>query len=111
MPIIWANSSDKQEAAAIREHTKAWHDYILYNNSCKALNRIIIGCINSEYIADLKDKNMGFQDYFVMQLLTYLGNEYTMIEPHKFEENQNRLSEPLNMDRPLSVFIKSLQNI
>ena len=46
-----------------------------------------------------------------MGLLTYLGNEYTMIDPQDSEENRTNILEPFDIDRPLPGFIKSLQYI
>ena len=54
---------------------------------------------------------MGFEEHTVMELLTYLGVEYAKIEPHELEDKCNKLSDPFNMDRLLTVYIKNLQDI
>jgi hypothetical protein len=95
----------------VRDHTEARCEYLLYENTRKVLVRIIIECVHNEYIADLEDENMGFEEHTVMELITYLGDEYATIEPHELEENRNKLSDPFDMDRPFPVYIKSLQDI
>ena len=46
-----------------------------------------------------------------MEMLTYLGNEYATIDPHELEENRNKLSDLFDMDKPIPVYIKALQDI
>ena len=105
------NFTEKQERAAIRQHAEDRREFLLYNNTRKALLRVIIESIETEFIADLEDENVGFEDHTVMEILTYLGDEYATIEPHELEENRNKLSDPFDMDKPFPVYIKSLQDI
>ena len=105
------NFTEKQERAAIRQHAEDRREFLLYNNTRKALIRVIIESIETEFIADLEDENVGFEDHTVMEILTYLGDEYATIEPHELEENRNKLSDPFDMDIPLLVYIKALQDI
>ena len=108
---ITNNSMEKQERAALRLNAEDRREFLLYDNTRKVLIRVIIECIETEFIADLEDENVGFDDHTVMELLTYLVNEYATIDPHKLEENRNKLSDPFDMDIPFPVYIKSLQDI
>ena len=105
------NSTEKQERAALRAHNEDRREFLLYDNTRKALIRVIIECIETEFIADLEDENVGFDDHTVMELLTYLSDEYATIEPYELEENRNKLLEAFDMDRPFPVFVKYLQDI
>ena len=80
---ITVNSTEKQERAAIRLHAEDRREFLLYDNTRKVLIRVIIECIETEFIADLEDENVGFDDHTVMELLTYLVDEYATIEPHE----------------------------
>ena len=111
MPVIRSNSTDKHESLAIRDHTEGRRKTLLYKNTHKALSRAVIECVDNEFIADLEDKNIGCEDYSVMDLLTYLGDEYVAIESNDLDENRNKISDPFDMDIPLPVFIKALQDI
>ena len=62
-------------------HAEDMREFLLYDNTRKALIRVIVENIEAEFIADLEDENVGFDDHTVMELLTYLGDEYATIEP------------------------------
>ena len=109
--VVLPNSTEKQEKAAIRKHAEDRREFLLYDNTRKALIRVVIEWVENEFIADLEDENMGFDEHTVMELLTYLGDEYATIDPHELEENRNKLSGPFDIDRPFTVYIKSLQDI
>ena len=66
MLTIPANSTENQEAALIRKYFEGRREHLLYENTRKALVKVIIECVEKEFIADLKDENMGFEDYSVM---------------------------------------------
>ena len=54
---------------------------------------------------------MGDNYYLAMEIITYLGKKYAIIDPHELEENHNKLSDPFGMYKPILVYPKKLQNI
>ena len=48
MPVIRYNSTDKKESVAIRDRTEAWRKYLLFENTHKALVRVVIKCVDNK---------------------------------------------------------------
>ena len=88
------------------EKLREWHGYI---NIQGALHTQLVGAILSIYLRAIKNKNTGFSQKTVCEILDHLFWPYGRIKLHEIEANSARFKSLWDPSTPFQMLIEQIE--
>ena len=107
-PNIRYTAADRE--TVIREHKEQTRLYQTIVNVDLALKKQLIAAVEDVYLAEKKDRYMGFLHVRTRHLLEHLMQRYGNITPLARKQNKTRLEEPLDTSQPIDVYFKRVDD-
>ena len=109
LPQIPPNATAAQIGTIERTHKEAKRLYQEFVAVGNALKQQLISSIDETYLRGLRHNIYGYMNVSVLQMLTYLYENYGDIEPGDLTENNKRFSAPYDASAPIETLWEQIE--
>ena len=109
LPQIPPNATAAQIGNIERTHKEAKRLYQEYVAVGNALKQQLISAIDETYLRGLRNNIYGYMNVSVLQMITYLYENYGDIEPGDLSENNKRFTNPYDASTPIETLWEQIE--
>ena len=92
-PVIPEGCTGLEAASAKKEHEDKFKEFLIYDQTDKALKSLLIAVVDEKRIRSLRHKCVCYDNVKALTILNHLCNFYARITPTDLKENDKRLKE------------------
>lgn len=108
-PIIPQGTTAAITAIIVRNHEEAQRSWREYNNLHLALKKQIVNALEPLFLRSLKDRNVGFNNVTLRDMLTLLFRNYGQLTPIDLKENNDRMNTAWDPSTPFELLIDQIE--
>ena len=109
-PNLPAGSTGPQLANIVENHKEELREWREYVNVNTALKKQFINCIDPIYLRAKKDRNTGFANISLRDLIQYCIETYGKISPADLAEKENNIRKQWDADTPFEMLIEQIED-
>jgi hypothetical protein len=109
-PIIPPGATGPIIAQLVQEHTEALREYREYMNVSAALKKQLTGSIDPVYLRARQDRNTGFANITIRDLVAYCIRTYGKISPADLTSNEAAIKQAWDADTPFELIIDQIED-
>jgi hypothetical protein len=108
--VIPAGATGPQIENLRRVFREEFSAFKKYMNVCNAISALIIEAIDPVYLATLRLPYVGIGTRTPLEILAHLYASYANITPSDLEQNGIAMQQPCDVDQPIEVFYKQIED-
>jgi hypothetical protein len=109
-PVIPDAATGPIIARLVQIHSEALREWREYINVNAALKNQLTGCIDPVYLRSQRNRNTGFANVSLRDLLAYCITTYGKISPADLAVNEAAIKLPWNADTPFELVIDQIED-
>ena len=106
---IPAGSTGPEISRLVQTHDAKTREWREFTNLQQALKKMIINNIEPVYLRAKRNRNVGFNNVSVRDLMTYLIEAYGKIQPNDLQKNIERMGKPWDPNSPVELLIDQIE--